>query len=281
MADLEPSDHESSDHEPSDHEPSDHEADGVAWREVGDGHPVIFLHGLGGTRSAWGPQLEGLGDRFRCIAWDMPGYGRSAPLDPLSFDGIADRLVELLDHLGIARAHLVGLSFGGMHALHTAIHHPDRIDRLVLSDTSPAFGLDGTTRQDWVASRLEAIDAGMTPGDLAETVLDAITAKPLTGQVRSELIAAFGEISVDGFRSAVHCLPSHDVRPELSAIEHPARIIVGELDEETPVSYAQTLAVGLPNSDLHILDGVGHLAPSEDPVRFNRLVAEFLGTNDE
>ena len=71
----------------------------IAWREAGDGAPVVFLHGLGGTRSAWGPQLRGLSDQFRCIAWDMPGYGDSAPLEPLTYAGIADSLVAFMDEL--------------------------------------------------------------------------------------------------------------------------------------------------------------------------------------
>ena len=87
---------------------------------------------------------------------------------------------------------------------------------------------------------------------------------------------AFGDISAAGFRAAVECLPSNDVREQLASLPHEALIIVGELDEETPVSYAQALADGLTNSRMEILHGVGHLSPAEDPVRFNRLVSQFL-----
>ena len=254
----------------------DHTASPIAWREAGSGPPVVFLHGLGGTRAAWGPQLRGLGDRFRCIAWDMPGYGDSEPVDPLSYRAIARRLVMLLDELHIDKADLVGLSFGGMHALHTAIHHPDRVGRMVLADTSPAFGMDGTTPEEWIASRLAPLDAGRTPADAAERVIDAITAVRLAGRVRQETIAAFGEIPGEGFRAAVQCLPTNDVRDQLAHIHHRTCVIVGELDRETPVSYAQVLADGLPNAEFHILDGVGHLTPAEAPNRFNQLVREFL-----
>lgn len=255
---------------------TDHRTDLVAWREAGSDAPVVFLHGLGGTRTAWGPQLRGLSDRFRCIAWDMPGYGESAPLEPLTYAGIADRLVVLLDHLGLERASLVGLSFGGMHALHVALRHPDRVDRMILADTSPAFGMDGTTVEDWTRSRLEPLDRGETPADAAERVVDAITAVRLSGIVRAETISSFGRISPKGFRAAVHCLPTNDIRDRLASIHHPTRVIVGSLDRETPVAYAKVLADGLPDSDLHVLDGVGHLSPSEAPDRFNELVADFL-----
>lgn len=254
----------------------DHTGGSIAWREAGEGPPVVFLHGLGGTRSAWGPQLRKLSEHFRCIAWDMPGYGDSHPVEPMTYAAIADSLVALFDTLELKRPDLVGLSFGGMHALHTAIQYPNRVGRMVLADSSPAFGMDGTTPEAWKAARLAALDNGGTPGDNAELIVDAITAITLTGQVRDETVGAFGEISPDGFRAAVECLPSNDVRDELAMVEHETLVIVGELDEETPVSYAKVLSDGLPNADLVVLDGVGHLSPAEDPTRFNNEVLRFL-----
>ncbi len=260
---------------------TDHVGGTIAWREAGEGSPVLFLHGLGGTRTSWGPQLRELCTSFRCIAWDMPGYGDSKPLMPLTYEGIADRLVGFLDELSIECADLVGLSFGGMQALHTAIRHPDRVRRMVLADTSPAFGMDGTTAAEWIHGRLVPIDQGGTPADAAAEIVDSITAVTLTGRIRAEILGSFGEIPVDGFRAAVHCLPTNDVRDRLAGIAHTALVIVGELDEETPVDYATALASGLPNSDLQVLDGVGHLTPSEDPERFNDLVADFLGVSPQ
>ena len=254
----------------------DHDHHPVAWRETGDGPPVVFLHGLGGTRTAWDPQLRGLGDRFRCIAWDMPGYGNSAPIGELTFPAIADSLADLLDLLGVEAADLVGLSFGGMHALHAALRHPARVRRLVLADTSPAFGLDGTTPQDWIAARLGPLERARSPADMAAGVIDSICAVVLEPEVRGQLVASFGRISETGFRAAVECLVHHDVRDRLADIGCPSLVVVGSEDRETPVEYAQALAAGLPDSTLEILDGVGHLSPSEAPERFNRLVGDFL-----
>ncbi len=254
----------------------DHQEGAASWREAGAGPPVVFLHGLGGSRLSWAPQLRALSASFRCIAWDMPGYGLAEPLTPLTYEGIAQRLVDLLDVLDIEQADLVGLSFGGMHALHTALRHPHRVGRMVLVDSSPAFGMDGTTREDWTRSRLDAIDRGETPATIASAVIDSITAKPLSGHIRDEVLAGFGEIPVNGFRAAVECLPTNDVRDQLSEVSHRCCVVVGELDEETPVSYAQVLADGLPNSEMYVINGVGHLTPSEAPDRFNAIVAAFL-----
>jgi pimeloyl-ACP methyl ester carboxylesterase len=207
----------------------------------------------------------------------MPGYGVSDPIEPLTYRTIAERVVGFLDVLELDRADLVGLSFGGMQALHATLADPDRFGRLVLADTSPAFGMDGTSRESWIRSRLAPMDQGATPADIAETVIDSITAAPLTGRIRLETIEGFGRIPVAGFRAAVHCLPDNDIRADLPRIEHPACVVVGELDTETPPSYARALADGLPNSELHVIAGAGHLTPAERPDRFNQLVAGFLG----
>jgi 3-oxoadipate enol-lactonase len=248
----------------------------TGWREAGAGEPLLFLHGLGGTRGSWNPQLQQFSATRRCIAWDMPGYGVSAGEESLTYERIADRVVELLDHLEVERADMVGLSFGGMHALHTALNHPSRVGRLVLADTSPAFGMNGTSPEEWKKARTGAMDAGETPATIAAPILDAIVATPLSPEVRSDLIAAFGRIPVDGFRAAVDCLPHNDVRDRLHLIEQQALVIVGELDEETPVEYAQVLHDGLPNSTMVVLPGVGHLSPSEDSAAFNQHAARFL-----
>ena len=248
----------------------------LAWRERGDGPPVVFLHGLGGSRTSWEPQMEGLSDTFRCIAWDMPGYGASAPVEPLTFAAIADAVARLLDAAGVERAHLVGESFGGMHALHTALRHPDRVDRLVLANTSPAFGLDGTDPDAWRAARLAPLDAGLAPADIAEQVLTSIAGPALRDDVLAMRVAGFARIPGTGLRAAVECLPSHDLRDCLAEITAPALVIVGELDVETPVSYARALAEGLPNAELVVLDGIGHLAVSEASDAVNNLVRAFF-----
>ena len=255
---------------------TDHVVGDVAWREAGSGPPIVFLHGLGGTRVAWGAQMRGLSDRYRCIAWDMPGYGDSAPLAPLTYEGIAERLIVLLDTLELDTVDLVGLSFGGMHALHTVLGYPDRVGRMVLADTSPAFGMDGTKADDWIAERLAPIEAGGSPADAAEYVVDAITSVTLSGQIRSETIEAFAQISPHGFEAAVRCLPTNDIRARLNEIEHECLVIVGERDEETPIAYAATLADGLANGQLQIIEAVGHLTPAEAPGEFNQLVANFF-----
>lgn len=255
--------------------PTDVDGD-PSWREFGSGDVVVFLHGLGGTRTAWEPQLEGLADRWRCVAWDMPGYGASPAVEPLSFEAIAEKLVQLLDRLDAEQAHLVGLSFGGQHALHTALAAPHRVRSLVLADTSPAFGLDGTDPDEWRRARTDALDRGLTPADIAEPVLRSVTGPDFAGREFARTVASFGRISSDGLRAACECLPTHDVRARLGEIDCPTLVIQGELDEETPLAYAEMLVEGIGGARLEVIPGVGHYTPAEAPEAFNHLVSDFL-----
>ena len=255
--------------------PTDVDGD-PAWREAGSGDAIVLLHGLGGSRTAWEPQLADLGARWRCIAWDMPGYGASPPVHPLTFPAIADAVVRLLDAAEVEAAHLCGLSFGGQHALHAALAHPDRVRSLVLADTSPAFGLDGTDPDQWRRARTDALDAGRTPADIADAVIRSVAGPGFTGAEFDRTVAAFGRISSDGLRAACHCLPTHDVRDRLDRITCPTLVIQGELDRETPLAYARALADGIADARLEVIAGVGHLTPAEAPERFNELVAAFV-----
>src|SRR4051794_2218306 len=149
----------------------------VAWREAGSGPLVLFLGGLGTTRTGFDPQLAALSSSYRCVAWDMPGYGASPlPARGLSFALLADAVDGLLRALGETRAHLVGLSMGGQIALHTALRPPDLVRSLALLDSSPAFGLDGTDPETWKRRRLDPLDAGATPASIAEPVLRSVMA---------------------------------------------------------------------------------------------------------
>lgn len=261
--------------------PTDVDAHPVAWRECGTGPVVLFLHGLGGSRTSWDPQLTGLADRWRCVAWDMPGYGASATHGPLGFDSLGDAVIGLADTLGAETVALVGESFGGMHALHAALRHPDRVTALALANTSARFGADGTDPDVWRRARLAPIDAGATPADIARDVLVGIGGPSLRGQALEQRVAAFARIGVDGFRAAVDVLPTHDVVDRLGSIEAPTLVIAGALDDETPVAYAEVLAGGIPRARLEVLDGVGHLAMTEAPQRCNELLRDLLTTTEE
>lgn len=248
----------------------------VTWREAGQGEVLLFLHGLGLTRTSWDPQLRDLSDRWRCVAWDMPGYGMSSPVKLLTFKAIADAVASLLDMLEVQQAHICGLSFGGQQALHFALDHPERVASLILADTSAAFGVDGTDPDAWLEARLAPLDVGLTPADIAEQVLCSVAGPEFGGDNLAAAVASFERISAAGLRAACECIPTHDVRDRLGEITVPTLVIVGELDNETPLVYSRYLADRIQGSELVVIGGVGHLSPCEAPEEFNATVRRFL-----
>ncbi len=238
----------------------DVELDGWAWRECGEGPAVLFLHGLGGSRTSWDAQLAVFDGSCRCVAWDMPGYGAAAPLaGPLTFAALADAVIGLCDAASLDQPHLVGISFGGMIAQHAVLAYPGRFASLTLLATSPAFGLDGTLAADWRAARLAPLDRGLEPADFADAVLRSIAGPSITDEALAGQRGAFERISAAALRRSIDCLVTHDTRARLHEIRLPTRVMVGELDAETPVAYARALADAIPDATLTIVPGAGHL----------------------
>jgi 3-oxoadipate enol-lactonase len=247
-----------------------------AWREAGRGPVMLLLHGLGGSRLSWEPQLDGLSDRFRVVAWDLPGYGASPPLAsdrPVTFAALADAVVAFADELGVGQFHLVGISFGGMIAQYAAARHPDRVETLALLSTSTRFGLDGTTPVAWRAARLAPLDAGLEPADVALDVLRAISGPHITDAALEGQRAAMARVSGAALRRSIDCLVTHDSTAELQRITAPTMCVVGALDAETPPSYANDLAAHIAGATVHVVADTGHLLNVEAPDIVNDLLA--------
>ncbi len=255
-------------------------ANGHSWREAGDQRAmtVVFLHGLGGSRLSWEPQLAALARSYRCVAWDLPGYGHAAPLPCTSvgFTDLAAAVVALLGELDVEQVHLVGISFGGMIAQYVAAWCPQRVRSLALLATSPAFGLDGTSADAWRAARLAPLDEGQEPIEFAEIVLRAIAGPNITDDALAGQRLAMAEVSGAALRRSIDCLVTHDSRPLLKQISAPTICLVGALDDETPPAYAEALAAGITGAHCVVLPQAGHLINVEDPVGVNdALIAHF------
>lgn len=252
----------------------DVDASPIAWREEGDGPVAVFLHGLGGGRTAWRPQLADLSSARRCIAWDAPGYGESSAVADTTFDAYADAAVALLDTVSPDEpVDLVGMSFGGMIAQYATARAPERIRTLTLLCTSPKFGLDGTDPDEWRANRLAGLEAMGSPAAAAPAILTSL-AGPHGAHVVPEAVDAMARVPLAGLLDSLSTIASHDSRALLPEITIPTLILVGELDDETPVSYAHAIDKLLPNSHVTIIPGAGHLLNLEAPEAVNSALLE-------
>jgi pimeloyl-ACP methyl ester carboxylesterase len=250
----------------------------LAYERQGQGPLVVFLHGIGGNRSNWDGQLNALGDRFCAIAWDARGYGGSDdPPPPLRFGQFADDVVRLLDHLGAETAHVVGLSMGGMIAQDVAARHPGRLATLALVDTSTGFGAaPEAARREFLAQRLEPLDAGLTPADLAPRLVGALVHPDAPEAVRAQVAASLSKLRTEPYRQALHAIVTTDFRDSLGAVAVPTLVLVGEQDAVTPPAASRDLAARIPGAELVTIPGAGHLANLDQPAAFDRALGTFL-----
>jgi 3-oxoadipate enol-lactonase len=245
--------------------------------EKGTGTPVIFLHGVGGDAHSWDFQMDSLSNDFRVIAWDMPGYGKSPPLNPMTFEALRDAFINLMDNLGLDKANVVGHSMGGMVAQEAAAKFPERFHTLILSATSPAFGrADGDFQKEFVAARIEPLEKGLTMAELAENMApNLMGAKPdLKGlELATKVMST---VSSETYCSAMRCLVTFDRRDALANYRMPILVLAGEVDENAPAPMMEKMASKIPGAEYICIPGVGHLANMEQPVTFNNVIAEFL-----
>jgi pimeloyl-ACP methyl ester carboxylesterase len=210
----------------------------------------------------WRRQVEALAPEFDVVAPDLPGFGQTPePTEPFSF---VDTVVP---HLPAA---VVGNSMGGRVALRTALAHPDKVSKLVLVGA-------GVGTWDWTETMRDyfgAEEAACEAGDFATATqinLDFWVARPFHDEVRPQLERTFELQSADG---GPEVLWPED-RP-LSSLEMPTLVVIGELDKPDFHVIAQHLAEGIPDADLVVVPGAGHLVGVEQPEELNALLLEFL-----
>jgi 3-oxoadipate enol-lactonase len=239
------------------------------------GAPVLVLsHSLGATLSMWDPQVKVLASRFQLVRYDLRGHGRSpVPPGPYDIADLGSDLLALLDHLGIERAHLCGLSLGGMVSLWFASHYPERVDRLVVCCTSALLG----PPEAWV-DRAELVRARGTVA-----VADAVVGRWFTPQFRAreparvaairDTIAATPSL---GYAECCGVIERMDLRPYLAAIRAPTLAIAGAEDPAIGPEHLFQIATALPFGRAVVVEQAAHLANIEQPDRINQLILDHL-----
>jgi pimeloyl-ACP methyl ester carboxylesterase len=224
----------------------------------------------------WREQLAVLADEFDLIAWDAPGYGDSDdPAEQWTIDDYADRAAGLLDALGIARAHVVGQSWGGAIAQSFAGRHGDRLRSLVLANTRSHADQLEAERREGTQARLRALET-MTPAEIAHARTPVLLSPNAPDAVRREVEANMATLHPEGYRLAALALGATDARDVLAAIRVPTLVIAGEFDRVVPRPAAEQLAGAIPGARLVVIPGAGHMANQENPDTYDRVLRDFL-----
>lgn len=247
------------------------------YEDTGSGDDVIvFSHGLFMDHTMFDAQVRSLQDRWRCVRWDERGHGRTeTTAEPFTYWDSGADLLGLLDHLGVQRAVLAGMSQGGYLSLRAALTAPDRVRALVLMDTQP-----GPEDAEKAAGYHGLIDAWTAPGGPPQAILDTV-AQIILGPGWAGTPAwqeRWRQLPMDRVRQVFATLVGRedDVAGRVGELTMPALVVHGSDDLAIDVDIARAFAQSLPDAELVIVDGAGHAANLTDPDPVNAALGSFL-----
>jgi len=251
----------------------------IAYDRAGAGPLIVFLHGIGGNRTNWRGQL-GPFAKAGCtaVSWDGRGYLGSDDYDgPLDFGDFAADLVRLLDHLGVKRAHLCGLSMGGRIAQDFYFKHSERVATMTLCDTHGGFShLTPEQRADYVAARRDPLLDGKEPRDIAPGLVERLAGPNAPEAVRRELFESLAALRKHSYIKSLEATVNQDTIGDLSTIDVPTHFIVGEHDRLTTPEIVERMAKQVRGSRYTLIEDAGHLVNLEKPEAFNATALDFL-----
>jgi pimeloyl-ACP methyl ester carboxylesterase len=259
--------------------------DGIrtSYVEAGAGPPVLFIHGLGGFKENWEDTLPAFSGRFRAIALDLPGFGRSEKPDvPYGPPWFAAFVVKFLGTLGIPRAHLVGQSMGGHIASILGANHPDVADRIILVDPTGVRGQALAAQSPIQPEMIEAMGPFNPGEDFVRMYVEMQFFKQgdYTEKLVQRALADFelgeNEARFHAFLKSLRALIAHDMEPRYREIAAPSLVVWGENDAIVPIEHAGIIAAALPRGKKALFPACGHCPMIEQPEAFNRIALEFL-----
>jgi 3-oxoadipate enol-lactonase len=241
--------------------------------------PLVFLHGIGGAARAWRNQIETFSDRYRTVAWDMPGYGASVPLTRVNMATLADALQDFLQKIAAVKPILVGHSIGGMVVQQWLVNNPFSASAVVLAQTSPAFGKpDGNWQRSFIEARLGPLDHGETMIKLAPTLVRELVGDDPDPAGMKTACACMASVPEATYRAVMLALLGFDQRPALKEIKVPTLVLSGAKDHNAPAPMMAKMASFIPSATYVELPGAGHLVNLEQPEDFNAALDRFLRT---
>ncbi len=252
----------------------------IYYEVWGEGPAIVFLHGTTGDSSSyWAKQVPFFSQEFKVITVDLQGHGKSKLVNTGEgyLEGCASDVSRILDELNIARAHIVGLSKGGLVAQHFALKHPERLRRLVLADTSSGIRMERLRRflEDVLIKTAER--SGM------EHVFDLNLLWAHSGKYieenKDDIALAreqFAKTPVEEYTAVMKETTVTDITGQLPKIGAPTLVTWGSEDIEIPRFCSEILAKNIPNAMLVVIEGAGHKSCIDRPEDFNKIVYTFL-----
>lgn len=250
----------------------------MAYTDSGIGRPIVLIHGYPFNRTLWNEQVAALSTTYRVIAPDLRGFGESDASDgSATMDRMAQDVALLLNHLGITRATIAGLSMGGYVALALYKQLPSRVRALVLADTRAQADTDEAkqTRAQHAEKALTEGMAGIADAMLPKLLTPETVSKhpEMVKRVRDMMLKTKPEGAAAALRGMAERDDQSDLLPKISV---PALILVGSEDAITPVADSEKMHHAITGSRLVVLENAGHVSNLERTEQFNNALQDFL-----
>jgi pimeloyl-ACP methyl ester carboxylesterase len=252
----------------------------------GQGEPLVMIQGFAGGHQAWFFQLRTFKKYYRVVVFDSRGIGRSNGADhPYTIKTLADDVVGLMDYLGIPKAHILGLSLGGLVAQEIAISHPERVMKLILGSTFAGREINDVHPD---MAKALGIQQGSTDVDIRSIdmtkLMTAMVSLAFNKRLYRMILVplskrAMKSINVEGHLGQMSAVGNYTTLDRLHLIEAPTLVITGAKDRLVSPHYSETLASRIPKAKLVMVEGGSHAFFMEMRGRFNREVLEFLRSN--
>lgn len=234
--------------------------------------PLLLIHSLGTAHGIWDPQVETLARSFRVIQPDLRGHGLSEVTPgPYSIEGLAADLLALLDALGVTKAHVAGVSIGGMIAQSIAHQAPERVGSLILVDTAMAIPPANLWHERAATVRAKGMEA-VSDGVLTRWVTPDFGDAPASLGLRQMLLRTDPE----GYAAAAEAIAAADLTDATKKLTHPTLVLVGDQDVATPLASAEALRDAISGARLQVIAHAAHIPTVQQPDAVTAAIAAFL-----
>lgn len=253
----------------------DREGVQIYYEVTGTGDPIVLIHGLGSSTRDWEPQVSYFAPRYQVVTVDLRGHGRSArPPGPYSIALFAADVAAVIKTLGIAPAHIVGISLGGMVAFQLAVSDPACVRSLVIVNSGPEFAVMGDAGRQEVEQRIQVVRA-MGMRAMGEALAPRLFPKEDQAELRQVFVERWAENDPQAYCDALGAFIGWSVSDHLDAIQCPVLAISADQDY-TPVAMKEAYVARLANAKLVVIEDSRHAVSLEQAQAFNEAVETFL-----
>lgn len=242
---------------------------------AGQGQPILFIHGLGSSSRDWEPQVAFFAKHYQVVTFDVRGHGQSGkPPGPYSIPLFATDTAELIKSLGIAPAHIIGISMGGMIAFQLAVSAPDLVRSLVIVNSGPEFILRTFKERIGGLQRLLIVRLlGMRK--MGQVLSKRLFPKPEHKELRRVFVERWAENDRRAYSDAMRAIVGWSVSDRLGDIRSPTLVIAAD-EDYAPVSLKEAYIAKMPQAELVVIADSRHATPAERPEQFNEALMAFL-----